>query len=109
RCGQIGLDLLALSRNAEELASAEGRREGPHKQASAAPSCSVHFVGDLQRNPGRSYCSSISHSSDRSLLCRLGARPLLPSKTGQCQNKQAAANRPDTLALACSPTALAPD
>jgi integrase len=45
RCSQTHLYLLALSRNAKKVAPADGRRKGPHKQASTPTSCSLYFIG----------------------------------------------------------------
>jgi hypothetical protein len=63
RCGQTDLDLLALSRNAKEVASADGWHKGTDKQASASISGSFYFVGDLQWNARGSDCSRISQRS----------------------------------------------
>src|SRR5450432_3885586 len=109
RCRQTNLDLLAVSRNTKEVASADGECEGADEQASAPTSCSLHFVGNLQRNAGGSHRGRISHPVARSLLRRPGARTLLPSEAGQRKNQQAATNGSDPLAIACAPAALAPD
>lgn len=109
RCGQTDLDQLALSRNAKEVASADGECEGADKQASAPTSCSLYFVGDLQRNARGSHRSRISHPGARSLLRRPRARTVLPSEARQRENQQATTNGPDPLALACAPATLAPD
>ena len=82
-----------------KLARPDEGCEGPDSQTSAPTSCSLYFVGDLQRNARGSYRGCISHSGARSLLCRLGARTLLPSETGQCENQQAATDGADPLRL----------
>jgi hypothetical protein len=68
RCGQTDLHVLASSRNANEVASADGGREGADKQASAPTSCALYFVRHLQWNARGSYRSCISHSDTRLVL-----------------------------------------
>jgi hypothetical protein len=88
RCGQIDLDLLAISRNAKGVASADGECEGADKQAPAPTSCSLYLVRNLQRNARGSYRSRISHPGARSLLRRPGAGRYYRRKQGSAKTNK---------------------